>query len=382
MSESNDPRRDRDIDGSSSLVAGEAARRPLTTLQKLGIAGLVAVVMLGFVWLRSLHQGPTKPAQPAVAATTGQAFRPAPIGLPSPPATPAAPALPMPTMLTRSFLIPQQHEETATDSPMLAFSGDLGSAMPAAAAAALAPSGVSVIGSPSHVGGGASANTPLSARLHATVLEATKAELLPHPDFMLTEGTIIPCTLQTAINSELAGYVKCIIPQGIRSTTGNVVLLDKGTTVVGEIQQGLVQGQDRLFILWDRAETPDHAVIDLSSPGTDELGRAGVPGAVNNHFWERFGSAIMLSIIQGALQAGTAYAANTGGSSGGSTTEAFFNQFQSNGSELANTALASSINIPPTLEKNQGDNVAIFVAEDLDFSDVYTLRVTGDGYGQ
>jgi type IV secretion system protein VirB10 len=287
----------------------------------------------------------------------------------------------MPTTLTRSFMVPQQHEETAADSPIMAFAGELGSAAPAAAAPP-APGDGSVAGDPGSAGSGTAGTTPLSARLHATVLDATKAELLPHPDFMLTEGTIIPCTLQTAINSELAGYVKCIIPQDIRSTTGDVVLLDKGTTVVGEIQQGLVQGQDRLFILWDRAETPDHAVIDLSSPGTDELGRAGVPGAVNNHFWERFGSAIMLSIIQGALQAGTAYAANSGDSSGGSTTETFFNQFQSNGSELANTALLNSVNIPPTLEKNQGDNVAIFVAKDLDFSDVYTLRVTGDSYGQ
>jgi type IV secretion system protein VirB10 len=381
MSESNDPRRGGDIDGSGSLVAGVAARRPLTTLQKLGIAGLVTVVMLGFVWLRSLHPGPAKPAQPDVAATTGQAFRPAPTALPAPPATPAAPALPMPTMLTRSFMMPQQREETAADSPIMAFAGDLESAAPADAPPP-ARGDRSAAGGLGRAGSGSAANTPLSARLHATVLDATKAELLPHPDFMLTEGTIIPCTLQTAINSELAGYVKCIIPQDIRSTTGDVVLLDKGTTVVGEIQQGLVQGQDRLFILWDRAETPDHAVIDLSSPGTDELGRAGVPGAVNNHFWERFGSAIMLSIIQGALQAGTAYAANSGGSSGGSTTETFFNQFQSNGSELANTALLNSVNIPPTLEKNQGDNVAIFVAKDLDFSDVYTLRVTGDGYGQ
>jgi type IV secretion system protein VirB10 len=378
MSESNDPRRGGDIDGSGSLVAGAAARRPLTTLEKLGIAGLVTVVMLGFVWLRSLHPGPAKPAQPDVAATTGQAFRPAPTSLPT---TPAASGLPLPTMLTHPFMMPQQHEETAADSPIMAFAGDIGSAAPAAAAPP-APGDGSVAGGTGHAGSGPAGTTPLSARLHATVLGVTKAELLPHPDFMLTEGTIIPCTLQTAINSELAGYVKCIIPQDIRSTTGDVVLLDKGTTVVGEIQQGLVQGQDRLFILWDRAETPDHAVIDLSSPGTDELGRAGVPGAVNNHFWERFGSAIMLSIIQGALQAGTAYAANSGGSSGGSTTEAFFNQFQSNGSELANTALLNSVNIPPTLEKNQGDNVAIFVAKDLDFSDVYTLRVTGDSYGQ
>ncbi len=220
--------------------------------------------------------------------------------------------------------------------------------------------------------------TALGNRLKPTVLTGAKARLLPHPDMMVTEGTIIPCTLQTAIDSQLAGFVKCVLPQSVRSTTGNVVLLDRGTTVVGEIQAGLMQGQNRVFVLWDRAETPDHAVIQLASPGTDELGRSGLPGRVNNHFWERFGGAILLSVVQGSLNAGTALAANAGGATGGT----FFNSFQSNGSSVADTALQASINIPPTLEKNQGDNIAIFVAHDLDFSDVYNLRVTGSPYGQ
>jgi type IV secretion system protein VirB10 len=150
----------------------------------------------------------------------------------------------------------------------------------------------------------------------------------------------------------------------------------RGTTVVGEIGHGLVQGQDRVFVLWDRAETPDHAVIELASPGTDELGRSGLPGHVNNHWWERFGGAILLSVIQGGLQTGTALAANSG--SGGGT---FFNSFQSNGTNVSDTALQATINIPPTLEKNQGDNMAIFVAKDLDFSDVYN-HVTGTADGQ
>jgi type IV secretion system protein VirB10 len=259
---------------------------------------------------------------------------------------------------------------TPAESPIFAFSGGGGvqAAVADAAAASLAT--------------GQDARPPdppsaLANLLKPTVLSGTKARLLPHPDMMVTMGTIIPCTLQTAIDSQLAGFVKCVLPQDVRSTTGNVVLLDRGTTVVGEIGRGLVQGQDRVFVLWDRAETPDHAIIELSSPGTDELGRSGLPGAVNNHWWQRFGGAIMLSVISGGLQAGTALAANSG--QGGGT---FVNSFQSNGTNVSDTALQATINIPPTLEKNQGDNVAIFVAKDLDFSDVYALRVTGAADGQ
>jgi type IV secretion system protein VirB10 len=356
-----------------SLVE-EERRLQLTTLQKVGIAGLLLVIVLSLIWIGRLDHVQKAAPQPDLAAAAGQTFRPAPPP-PSPPTPATTVTLPLPSATTNTFFMPQQHQATPAESPIFAFSG-VGDVAPAAANAAPSspPPGSA---SDAILGGQAAPSSALATRLHPTMLAATKAELLPHPDLMLTEGTIIPCTLQTAIDSQLAGFVKCVLPQDIRSTTGNVVLLDRGTTVVGEIQQGLVQGQNRIFVLWDRAETPDHAVIDLSSPGTDELGRSGLPGAVNNHWWQRFGNAILLSVIQGSLQAGTALAANSGQSSG-----TFFNSFESNGTSISNTALQAEINIPPTLEKNQGDNVAIFVAKDLDFSDVYKLQVNGSGYGQ
>ena len=40
----------------------------------------------------------------------------------------------------------------------------------------------------------------------------------------------------------------------------------------------------------------------------------------------------------------------------------------------ASIAVEQSINIPPTLNKNQGELVNIFVARDLDFSSVYQLK--------
>ena len=37
--------------------------------------------------------------------------------------------------------------------------------------------------------------------------------------------------------------------------------------------------------------------------------------------------------------------------------------------------LENSINIPPTLYKNQGDIIGIMVGRDIDFSKVYTLEM-------
>ncbi len=359
-----DDERSNGIDDGRSVVSGPSGRQ-LTAAQKLGIGLLVLVVFLAFIWIGQLRRTPTQPKGPEVSVSGAGGYRPAPIVLP--PALPAPTAVPLPPPRTASLPM-SRHEMTPAESPIFAFSGG-------AEIAAVAAAGPSALGTahmlPQAPSGPPPADNGLSGRLKPTVLAGAKATLLPHPDMLLTEGTIIPCTLQTAINSELPGYVKCVLPDNVRSTTGNVVLLDRGTIVVGESRDALTQGQDRLFVLWDRAETPDHAIIQLGSPAADELGRSGLSGTVNNHFWERFGGAILLSVVQGSLQAGTALAGSSGGGSG-----TYFNSFQSNGSEVSNTALQATINIPPTLEKNQGDNVNIFVVRDLDFSDIYNLRVS------
>ncbi|KAG1275941.1 hypothetical protein G6F57_023258 [Rhizopus arrhizus] len=42
--------------------------------------------------------------------------------------------------------------------------------------------------------------------------------------------------------------------------------------------------------------------------------------------------------------------------------------------DAVTTVLENTINIPPTLYRNQGGRVGIYVARDLDFSSVYELR--------
>jgi type IV secretion system protein VirB10 len=93
----------------------------------------------------------------------------------------------------------------------------------------------------------------------------------------------------------------------------------------------------------------------------------------------------MLTLVQGGLNAATIEAAGQGGTNSSTQQAAagFVYAGQSNGQQIANTALENSINIAPTLSKNQGDTVSLIVAHDLDFSNVYQLQVNnvGSGYG-
>ncbi|WP_273783798.1 MULTISPECIES: type IV secretion system protein VirB10 [unclassified Bartonella] len=215
-----------------------------------------------------------------------------------------------------------------------------------------------------------------SSLLKPTKIEGTRAGLMGNRNFIIAMGTSIPCILETALNSDQPGFASCIINRDILSDNGRVVLLDKGTQVVGEYRGGLKKGQSRLFVLWTRAKTPTGVIINLASPATDSLGRAGFDGNVNTHWWERFSSALLLTVVDSVTTNLTNKKKGNSNSGGG------FNSSEASniGKDTATVALENQINIPPTLEKFQGELVNIFVARDLDFSSVYKLVVTSKRY--
>ncbi|WP_375608088.1 MULTISPECIES: type IV secretion system protein VirB10 [unclassified Bartonella] len=203
--------------------------------------------------------------------------------------------------------------------------------------------------------------------LKPTVLEGIRASTLGNRNYIITMGTSIPCILETAINSDQQGFASCIVSRDILSDNGRVVLLDKGTQIVGEYRAGLKKGQTRLFVLWNRAKTPNGIIISLASPATDALGRSGMDGDIDNHWLERIGSALLVSLIKDAT-----HYANKRLSKKQEKEET---ETLSSGQHIANIVVENYANIPPTLSKNQGEMVNIFVARDLDFSSVYKLKV-------
>jgi len=207
----------------------------------------------------------------------------------------------------------------------------------------------------------ARAPTELEQMRQGSEIGLAHAARLPDRDFLITAGTSIPCTLQTAMDTATPGYVSCLIPTDVYSDNGAVVLMEKGTKVLGEYRSGLREGQRRLFVLWTRAVTPAGVAIALASPASDALGRAGFDGRIDTHFWERFGGALLLSIVDD-----TAAAVASRHDPNGEVTRV--------PSDAAGIALQNSVSIPPTLTKPQGSQVAIFAAQDFDFSGVYGLK--------
>lgn len=234
--------------------------------------------------------------------------------------------------------------------------GGLGGNLGGSRAAGLEPSGVST-GS-------------LSSLLSSTSTPSRAAMTLKNRSTLLAKGAMIPCVLITRIDSTVPGMASCEMPQNIYSDDGKTVLAERGSLVTGEYQTELKQGQARLFVLWNRIKTPNGVVVNLDSPGTDPLGGAGMPGYIDNHFWQRFGGAILLSVIDDAF----ATMANLANKQGSNNTVINYQNTSQNSNNMATEALKSTISIPPTLYKNQGERISIFVARDLSFDSVYDIK--------
>lgn len=207
----------------------------------------------------------------------------------------------------------------------------------------------------------------LDDRLAPSRLAGASASWLPDQDFLLRRGINIPCGQKTRIVTTWPGMISCIVTKDIYSSNGHTLLVERGSEATGEQRTALMQGQARIFALWSRIDMPNGVSIDINSPGSDPLGASGLDAYVDTHFWERFGGALMLSVVSDLGQA------LSNQTLGGGSSQINLNGTSNASQNLAAETLKNTINIPPTAYSNQGSEINIFVARDIDFRSVYEL---------
>jgi type IV secretion system protein VirB10 len=342
--------------GITPVGAGDNGR---TAMLKRGF-GALALIAFAFLIIWGTWKGdkPVSDTARKLMIRQAAAFEP----VKEAPAAPStAASIPVAPVAASSAPVPapDQMLESARRAPVLAYNRPMSSGHPTR-------EGVTgSLGTDPYGFGRGEPRNDLADKLKPTPIEGVRAARLPNRNLLVTQGTSIPCVLETAMSSDVAGFVSCVVMRDVMSDSGNVVLMEKGTQVVGEYRGNVRRGSKRMFVLWTRAKTPTGVIAALASPATDALGRAGFDGDLDTHFWERFGSALLLSIVSDAssigrqqLQDSSIQINNTSGAT----------------NTAAGIAVEQSINIPPTLNKNQGELVNIFVARDVDFSSVYQLR--------
>lgn len=207
-------------------------------------------------------------------------------------------------------------------------------------------------------------NQQFQAQAQAQTVQTSQASRIGNIETKILQGKVIDAVMETAINSDLPGMVRAVISADVYGEVDRIVLLPRGTRLVGAYNSAIRKGQARVFVIWNRAIRPDGIEVTLNSGGTDTLGRSGIGGDVNNHFWQVFGTSTLLSLIG-------AGASNLGVESGDQNNslsayrEGVTEAFQASATKV----LDSYIDIPPTISVKQGSKVKIFVARDLDFSE-------------
>jgi type IV secretion system protein VirB10 len=284
---------------------------------------------------------PPAPVTPAIAPPT--AAQQAAIDAAAMPAAPTDPA-PTPVFAAQPNPVVMAAANPYA-SPTMVF--DAG-ALPAQVVAAPASAGEAPAGAAAPAGSAAD----FASRIGGVGGAAATAASNFDPKTTVTQGTMIPAVLETAINTDVPGYVRAVVSQDVRSFDGTRILVPRSSRLIGQYQSGLQQGQKRAYVIWTRLIRPDGVSVALASPGTAFDGSGGVPGKVDTHFFSRFGSAILMSVIGGL---GTI-------ASGGTSV------ILSGGQNAASTALQQNGDIGPTVRVRPGEPIRVVTARDLDFA--------------
>lgn len=346
--------------GDQALVVASQNAYPIVATQKsrrdsLGLAaGAAIALVLGcatFVSLNSGRHASVKPA-PSTALTTQtrtQAGMPMPAPVPGKPMVmpPAgAPATtgqtaPMAGMDHMPGMMPMQVPPAA--APVLVFDGGA----PPTVAPSAGQGAARADGAPAMLAVGAAGAGVIGDNSSA------RSTPLAEPANTVVQGTLIPAVLETAIDTDVPGFVRAVVSQDVRSFDGSRVLIPRSSRLVGEYKGVVQAGQRRAYLVWTRLVRPDGVSVALASPAADLSGQAGIGGQVNSHFLSRFGSSILLSILGGAgsLATGGASTVIVGGA----------------GQSAASVAAQHDGQRPPTIKVRQGEPIRVFTARDLIF---------------
>jgi len=353
-----DPREDSDAEviDLAQRNAFPAVARPAGKSDALGmVAGIAIVAGLGLVTLWSMNS--TRVAQPegvggqqapvaaapavapeAVTPPTPAAAAPAQVARPDPAPQPVLAAQPQPGLAANPYASPTVVYDAGTSPATLA---------------------VAEPGAAGEAAGGSTGNpaSDFASRIGGVGGAPAQARAMVNPATTVTQGTLIPAILETAIDTNVPGYVRAVVSQDVRSFDGTKVLVPRSSRLIGQYQSGLQNGQKRAYVIWTRLIRPDGASVNLASPAIGFDGTTGLAGKVSgNSFFKRFGSAMLLSVVGGvgSLATGGAAGVLIGGAS----------------SSAAATAAQQDGQRGPTVRVRQGEPIRIFTARDLDFSSV------------
>lgn len=212
-----------------------------------------------------------------------------------------------------------------------------------------------------------------------TVTKSSKSEAnetlkpkYPQSKFMVMAGGFIPTVLMSSINTLLPNIIQARVTENVYdSIHGEYLLIPAGSVIKGTYNSSVVEGQDRVFIAFDRLIYPSGASLDISGmTGGDQQGIGGAKGNVSSEFWASLGSSFLIAAVGSVADSQSKNTVNNyGGSSGGISSAA--------GQILAEAARASAAKFAKYKTKitvEAGQKLTIMVAKDMELDPYKTFK--------
>jgi type IV secretion system protein VirB10 len=194
----------------------------------------------------------------------------------------------------------------------------------------------------------------------------------------IAQGKMISAILETAINTEMPGAVRAVISRDIFGESGNKILIPRGSRLYGAYSSSILRGQARVQIGWTRLIRPDGVSLNINFTVSDQFGRAGIPGDVDNRYSSVISNSLLTSIL---TVGGVAAAQKLINNNTNSTTTVNQNQgITTTTTNASNQAvydvtktildtigqiITNSIDLNPVIRIPQGTKVTVIVNSDI-----------------
>ena len=197
---------------------------------------------------------------------------------------------------------------------------------------------------------------------------------------ILTMDKPIPAVIKVSIDARSASRAVAQVERDMYGSDGRTVVVERGSILVGTVASVSSSSDEKVAIAWQRVMRPDGVIFKITAASGDAMGRSGVLAHMDNRLWERFGQALLASVIDAVGIASTGASqtqTNTGGTSSSGVTSGGTSATTLNAPALAVQAIQSNIsplikqyqneqsNLPVLRTVPAGTRITVWATEDL-----------------
>ena len=126
-------------------------------------------------------------------------------------------------------------------------------------------------------------------------------------------------------------------------------------------------GQNRVLVIWTDIIFPNGSTLQIGGmAGTDAAGYGGFTDKVDNHYFETFGSAILVALIGAGTEMMIPQDRNSFGTAN-SAEDAARRSFAESFGQISEQTVSRNLNVQPTLEIRPGYQFNVLVDQDTVF---------------